>query len=388
MAYVEQTTRPRVLIVFNTPYLYGMERSVIETFDLLRGAVAPHFLMSYTTYQLDLPLLAEVKRRRLPYSFFRDKKGWPNLQKPTSFNHFWRLMVALVSGNITVLKASMRNDVLYIPSVRYFYFAFFAALYYRLTGKRIIYQFHDLVRSRSNQLRFVSLFITDYVHNTRIGRDTVISANSYVSRKRNYILPCPTAIQSNGFEGTASNSSLKNRSILFVGQVSRHKGVEVLIQAFKLLTGSRDGVALDIVGGCSNSQFREVFQQLISSERDEIQYWGYRTDVSEFLKRSWVYVQPSLPSSCQESFGRGVVEAMSAGVPAVCFRSGALQEIVVHEETGLICEEESAECLAENLRRFLDDTDLRNQCGKRAILRYEKYFSDDRVREGWLRLFK
>jgi glycosyltransferase involved in cell wall biosynthesis len=377
-----------ILIVFNTPYLYGMERSVIETFDLVRPEVTPHFLMSYTTYQENLPLLAEVKRRGLPYSFFRDKKGWPGLQKPTSFKHFWQLMLALFSGNLTVLKASTRNEVLYVPSVRYFYFAFFAALYYRLAGKRIIYHFHDLIRVRSKQLRFVSFFITDFVHNTRTGRDTVISANPYVSRKRNYILPCPTAIRSNGLEEPASNLNLENRrSILFVGQVSRHKGVEVLIKAFNLLTPSQDNVSLDIVGGCSNSQFREVLQQMITSEGDEIQYWGYRTDISGFLKRSWVYVQPSLPSICQESFGRSVVEAMSAGVPAVCFRSGALQEIVVHEETGLICEEESAECLAENLRRFLDDADLRNQCGKRAFQRYEEYYSDDRVRESWLQLF-
>jgi len=362
-----------------------MERSVVETFDLLRTEVTPHFLMSYTTYQENLPLLAEVKRRGLPYSFFRDKKGWPGLQKPTSFRHFWGLLFALISGNLTVLKACVRNDVLYIPSVRYFYFAFFAALYYRLAGKRIIYHFHDLIRVRSKQLRFVSFFITDFVHNTRTGRDTVISANPYVIKKRNYILPCPTALRSRNSEGVETLID-GGRSILFVGQVSPHKGIEVLIEAFRLL--ANDKISLDIVGGCNNEEFRRRFDGLIAANGCEIKYWGYRNDVSSFLNKSWVYVQPSLPSTMQESFGRGVVEAMSAGVPAVCFRSGALQEIVVHEETGLICEEESAECLAQNLRRFLDDSDLRNQCGKRAIQRYEKYFSDDRVRESWLQLFK
>ncbi|MGA9207021.1 MAG: hypothetical protein WB347_04415, partial [Terriglobales bacterium] len=50
-----QVVRPvRILIVFNTVFLYGMERQVIESFDLLRPEVEPHFLLSYTTYRKQL----------------------------------------------------------------------------------------------------------------------------------------------------------------------------------------------------------------------------------------------------------------------------------------------------------------------------------------------
>ena len=51
----------RVLIVFNTPFLYGMERAVIETFDLLRPEVEPLFLMTHYAYRNDLPVYREVK---------------------------------------------------------------------------------------------------------------------------------------------------------------------------------------------------------------------------------------------------------------------------------------------------------------------------------------
>jgi glycosyltransferase involved in cell wall biosynthesis len=377
-----------ILIVFNTPYLYGMERSVIETFDLVRPEVTPHFLMSYTTYQENLPLLAEVKRRRLSYSFFRDKKGWPNLQKPTSFRHFWRLLFALISGNLSVLKASISNDVLYIPSIRYFYFAFFAALYYRLAGKRIIYHFHDLVRGRSKQLRFVSFFITDFVHNTQLGYGEVTAANPWLSGKKYWIIPL--TVHSSLQDAVSANGEQKfgdGRHILFVGQVGKHKGVDLLLDAFeKVSKAQHQDVTLHLLGGCSDPVLRQRVDQSCKDAAN-VKYWGYRTDVGEFLKHVDLLVQPSRVAT-HESFGRSVVEAMATGVPCVAFRSGALQELIIHEETGLICEQENAECLADNINRLLENNLLRARCGAMAKTRYEEMYSQLRVKSMWLRLIK
>lgn len=61
----------RVLIVFNTVSLYGIERQVIKSFDLLQPEVEPHFLSSYTTYCLQLHILAEIERRGLALPFQR-----------------------------------------------------------------------------------------------------------------------------------------------------------------------------------------------------------------------------------------------------------------------------------------------------------------------------
>src|SRR5258705_12415564 len=83
----------RVLIPFNTVSLYGMERGVIETFDLLSPQVAPHFLMSYTTHRLNLPVLNEIKRRGFSYSFFSDKMDWPRIGRPRSVRDFWSMTI-------------------------------------------------------------------------------------------------------------------------------------------------------------------------------------------------------------------------------------------------------------------------------------------------------
>src|SRR5437763_12020588 len=113
----------RVLIPFHTMSLYGMERAVIETFDLLRPQVEPHFVMSLTPRQMKLPVLGEIEHRGLGFSFLSDRTGWPRIGRPRSLKDAWRMIVAMIRGNLDVLKASRNQDIIYLPSIQYFYFA-------------------------------------------------------------------------------------------------------------------------------------------------------------------------------------------------------------------------------------------------------------------------
>ena len=116
-----------------------------------------------------------------------------------------------------------------------------------------------------------------------------------------------------------------------------------------------------------------------------MRYWGYRDDVLGIMKMADILVPPS-PSSTNESFGRVVTEAMSVGTPTVCFRSGALQEIVAHEETGLICEAETVESLAHNIERLLTDNQLRERCGRSALSRFEEFYGAEQIKSRWLKV--
>src|SRR5438067_10737143 len=113
-----RTDKPRVLIVFNAgATAYGMERGVIETFDLLRPEVDPHFLMSYTTKRLDLPILREIKERKLSHSFLSDWTDWPRIGKPRSLREACAMLFAIVRGNLDVLRAMRGMDVIYVPGI-------------------------------------------------------------------------------------------------------------------------------------------------------------------------------------------------------------------------------------------------------------------------------
>jgi glycosyltransferase involved in cell wall biosynthesis len=374
-----------VLIPFNTVSLYGMERSVIETFDLLRPEVKAHFLLSHATARQNLPVLEEIKARGLEYSFFTDTRDWPRIGRPQTFAAGRQMVLAMIRGNRDVWRAAQGKDVIYISSVNYFYFAFLAAIVHRFLRRRLVYHFHDLINKPSRRLHLLSFFTTDFVHNTRFGLDLVAKQNRFVRRSKNWIIPFAISARPN-MQTSINKEGGKalGHNILFVGQVAKHKGVDLLLDAFRLLNLSKNDVMLHVVGTCTDADLEKRMKQNKGTNGSRIKYWGYRGDVLNMMKAADVYVHPSPPSRFQESFGRGVVEAMSVGTPAVCFASGALQEIVIDGKTGFLCEEESASCLAKNIERLLHDDELRARCGRSSFEEYQRHYSKARIRSRWL----
>ena len=370
--------------MFNTVYLYGMERQVIELFDLLRPEVEPHFLLSYTICRQQLPLLTEIERRGLEHSFFSDRSEWPRIGRPRSLRQAWRMAMAMIKGNRDVLRRSLDRDAIYLPATGYGFFALFAALYCRARRKRVIFEFHDLPRSWQLRLRLVSMLATDCIHHTRLGYDFTVGTNPYIARKKTFI--CPGRTQSSRVcdpDPQVRRALEGNRNLLFVGRVNHSKGIDLLLEAFASLASDYSDVRLHILGGCDEEQdLRHTIAALGLDAR--VRFWGYRDDVLDFFRLTYLYVHPSPPSRVMESFGRGVVEAMSQGVPVVCFRSGALGEIVLHQQTGLVCDEETVACLASNIHRFLDDRSLRSSCAEAARNRFQQLYFDDAIRARWL----
>jgi glycosyltransferase involved in cell wall biosynthesis len=380
----------RLAIPFNTSGSpYGMERAVIELFDSLRPRVAGHFLMSQTMRRESLPVLAEVRRRGLAHSFLSDTHPWPTFGKQRSLRQACRLLISLLKGNRDVLKATMRCDGVYLPGIRYSLYALLACVYCLLTGKRVIYQFHELTTYRSSALLVLRFLVRDFIHNTETGRRIVSETNPCVLKRRNHVIPLVLQLADEQAPDDLPETLTRGkRAILFAGQVSPHKGIDLLLDAIALLDDYSDTVLI-VIGACP-SEFQSCFDALMRDERlrQRVVRLGYREDPLRFMACAYVYVHPTPPSRFLEAFGRSALEAMACGVPTVCFRAGAIQDVVVHGETGLICDREDAECLAENLKRFLDDPDFRDRCGAQAKARVDAVYSAQRVSAEWKRLLE
>ena len=79
-----------------------------------------------------------------------------------------------------------------------------------------------------------------------------------------------------------------------------------------------------------------------------------------------VYQQADIcvvPSVWDEPFGIVALEAMASGLPVCATRAGGLQDIIVHEKTGLLFDRGNAASLAEGLRKMLEDDTLRRTMG-------------------------
>jgi glycosyltransferase involved in cell wall biosynthesis len=361
-----------------------MERAVIEIFDALRPDVDSHFVQSNMIYKARLPVIEEMCRRGLSISLLPDKIHWPKIGRPRSLRTLCEMLKAVLLGNLAVLRASGNKDVLYVPGISYGYFAFFTALWFRIRGRRVIHHFHDLGTNTRGFPLWVGL-VTDFVHNTEFGYTVVSGTLRGIRHKRNVVIPYILDIKRCGLKEQDNESCLSGkRNLFYVGQISRHKGVDILLQAFTAIAERHSDAMLHLVGGCAEDFMHELEEACsFPSLAGRVKYWGYREDVLRLLRSAYLYVQSSPPSRFHESYGRSVVEAMALGIPTVCFRSGALQEVVVHEQTGAVCEE-APSSLASAINRFLTDVDFRNECGRNAKRRYEESYAPQAVRRRWV----
>jgi glycosyltransferase involved in cell wall biosynthesis len=144
------------------------------------------------------------------------------------------------------------------------------------------------------------------------------------------------------------------RYILAVGTIEPRKDYPTLVAAFDRIAGDHPDVALVIAGspGWGSDAFDEAVA--MARHRDRIIRLGYVADRAmwSWLAGSTVLAYPSR----YEGFGLPPVLAMSAGVPVVATRAGAVPEVV--GDAALLVPIGDADALAAALATVLDAPDL------------------------------
>ncbi len=108
---------------------------------------------------------------------------------------------------------------------------------------------------------------------------------------------------------------------------------------------------------------------------DRVDFLGDQEFVAELLPAADVFVLPSQ----HESFGLAALEAMACGVPVVGSRIGGLPEVIIHEETGYLCDPNDVSCMSAIVLGLLRNDDLRLKIGRAARERAEQEFNRDKI---------
>lgn len=177
------------------------------------------------------------------------------------------------------------------------------------------------------------------------------------------------------------------RRVVYVGQISEHKGVRLLILAFARLRRRFPDLLLDVVGGSRyDARFRGEICQLAGEAGlgSCVVMHGHQHDPTPYYRRAAVHVAPSV---WEEPLGNVVLEAKREGVPSVVFRSGGLPELVRNGVDGVICEKKTPEALADGIASLLEDEDRRCAAGRAAREDYEARFGPERFAQQWAEVF-
>jgi glycosyltransferase involved in cell wall biosynthesis len=172
-------------------------------------------------------------------------------------------------------------------------------------------------------------------------------------------------------------------TILFAGRLAREKRIEVLIRALAVLRRSMPGATLVIAGhGTAKPELRQLARELGVAAR--VRFTGTLSQpvLAELCRAADVFAI----ASTSESQSMMLLQAMSAGLPAVAARHGPLPDYLAGG-AGLLAEANDPADFAARLGQLLHDPELHARASTQAV-RMVAGFGVASVTDGWQDIYE
>jgi glycosyltransferase involved in cell wall biosynthesis len=135
----------------------------------------------------------------------------------------------------------------------------------------------------------------------------------------------------------------------YVGTLAAHKGVEILLEAFRRLDHQQ--TMLTLYGNCPDAQYQKKITALAKEVGAKLYGRFSPEDLPTIYSEIDVAVVPSL---CKESASLSTLEAFNAGVPVLAANLGALPEAVKDSTNGLLFSPGDATDLTMKMSQLMD----------------------------------
>lgn len=178
------------------------------------------------------------------------------------------------------------------------------------------------------------------------------------------------------------------RHVVYLGQITREKGVFQIIEAAHRLHGGSPDVKFHLIGGSEYSRDTEAQLRALTKSfglDDVVHFHGWVGNAQLFLAQADVHVAPSLFADPSANV---VLEAKREGTPSVVFPTGGLPEMIRHQLDGIVCREPSSTALAAGIEWILDRQ--RVQASLRAEVKadFHARFGQERFEQAWAKLYE
>ena len=278
----------------------------------------------------------------------------------------------------------------------------------QLTGARLVLTTHSLEPHRPWKVEQLgsAYHASSWVEKTAYeNADGVIAVSESMRQDVQFLYGVPyekirvihNGIDLNQYRPTQNPEVLKRYGIdsgkpfvLFVGRITRQKGIIHLVSAIKDV---KPGVQVVLCAGAPDTEEigREMEERVARARRETanpviwIPHIVPKDDIIVLYTHAELFVCPSV----YEPFGIINLEAMACGTPVVASAVGGIKEVVVHDKTGLLVPFDPiggtefepkdpalfAKALAESVNSLLDDPERLKKMGLRSRERVEHFFS-------------
>jgi glycosyltransferase involved in cell wall biosynthesis len=174
--------------------------------------------------------------------------------------------------------------------------------------------------------------------------------------------------------------------LVFVGNLTPRKGVEVAIAAVAQIRSEFPQVRFEIVGAAADPTYVAQLRTLAAPLGEGICFCGSPSQAG--IKEALARAQALVLTSHDEHAPVIVGEAMASGRPVVATRVGALPDMIEDGVTGYLAPAADVEAVAQALRQVLKNPQLTRRMGVLAAEYARRAYHPEAVADGYLQAMR
>lgn len=170
--------------------------------------------------------------------------------------------------------------------------------------------------------------------------------------------------------------------VVFTGRLVHVKGLDVLLDAWRLVNEQVPGAHLLLLGDGEERAALEAQAKRLGLD-GRVTFYGNATDVAPFLRAADAYVL----CSRTEGLPVSLLEAMASGLPIVATRVGGMAQVLDDGVTGRLVPVEDAAALGRGLSEALILPEA-HQWGERARQQVAEHYSLEAVADRYIAMYE
>jgi GalNAc-alpha-(1->4)-GalNAc-alpha-(1->3)-diNAcBac-PP-undecaprenol alpha-1,4-N-acetyl-D-galactosaminyltransferase len=172
------------------------------------------------------------------------------------------------------------------------------------------------------------------------------------------------------------SNTKREKKIIYVGRFAWEKDPEILIRSMVLVSKKYPEWKLEMAGTGPLLEPIKLLVKALNLESNVV-FLGNVNKVAKLYNTASLLVLPSVV----EGFPNTLIEAMSFGLPCICFTDIPYENIITDNETGFVVPQRLPKLLAETIEKNILDSKLRALVGTKAKASVNRFAKDKIAQE-------
>lgn len=180
-------------------------------------------------------------------------------------------------------------------------------------------------------------------------------------------------------DGTTKEST---RYIVALANISRLKGIHLLLIAYKKSGLYNDGVSLRIYGKIADKEYYDELNEYVKKEglSGKVIFYSFTDNVNNIYKNACLVVNTSISKyGGPETLGRTIIEGWNFKKPVLAFKTGGAKCIIDDGVNGCLIPEEDTDAFAEKMIEITKNEEMAKRMGDNGYQKVKKFFSIESV---------